>query len=248
MSFMLSKAPDSGCEAEMAVLYVPGFMADATLWDELAVALSQFGPAHFADLSQDDSIEAIAVTALSAAPPKFVLVGFSMGGYVAREIARLAPDRVLALVLIASSARGDTPEQALRKSTAIFQVSAGQFKGLSRQTIIGSVHQRRAADKELLERIRAISERLGQGAFLRQSSMKREGDLTRLAQRACPTLVIAASDDRLRFIDEAVELQAGIAAASLELVSGCVHMIPLEAPSVLADMITSRLKRHWAAG
>jgi pimeloyl-ACP methyl ester carboxylesterase len=107
----------------MSLLLVPGFMADETLWRDLEAPLARFAPLHYADLRHDSSIEAMARRALDAAPPSFLLVGFSMGGYVAREIARLAPERVRALVLIATSTRPDTPALRQRKG-AIGQCGA----------------------------------------------------------------------------------------------------------------------------
>lgn len=221
-------------------------MADASLWDEVVGALREFGPAQFADLSLDDSINAMARRAVASAPPEFVLVAFSMGGYVAREIARLAPERVRALVLIATSARGDTPEQTRRKSAAVAQVASGQFKGLSRTSIVSSIHRRRVSDESLIERIRAMGERLGRDVFVRQSSLRRESDTASLAVITCPTLVIAAPDDQLRTVEEAMELQSGIPGASLELVAGSGHMVPLEVPGALADLLCTWLKPRLA--
>ena len=80
----------------MAILLVPGFMADETLWRDLEAPLERFGPLYYADLRHDTSIAAMARRALDTAPPSFLLIGFSMGSYDAREIARLAPERVRA--------------------------------------------------------------------------------------------------------------------------------------------------------
>src|SRR3954462_14407622 len=102
----------------MSLLLVPGFMADADLWRDVEGALAGYGPILHANTSQDGTLLALAQRALAAAPPSFTLIGFSMGGYVACEMARLAPRRVSALVLVATSSRGDTPDQARRKVTA----------------------------------------------------------------------------------------------------------------------------------
>lgn len=80
----------------MTLLLIPGFMADATLWDAMADDLAPFGPVVATDLSRGEDIETMAAALLSDAPDRFVAVGFSMGGYVARELARIAPERVSA--------------------------------------------------------------------------------------------------------------------------------------------------------
>jgi pimeloyl-ACP methyl ester carboxylesterase len=229
---------------EMALLLIPGFMADADLWRDMEDALASYGPVLHADTSRDDTISAMARRALAQAPNSSILVGFSMGGYVAREIARLAPDRVSALVLVATSARGDTADQARRKAAAASQIAAsGRFAGLSRSVVASSLHPDRANDDALVSRIQAMAVRLGPGVFRRQSLMPREGDLATLGEVRCPTLVIAGRQDRLRSIAEAEELHAGINGSELLVIEGVGHMIPIEAPGALVGAMAPWLER-----
>jgi pimeloyl-ACP methyl ester carboxylesterase len=139
----------------MALVLVPGFMLDKELWTHFEAEMSEYGPVFHADLSLDESIELMAQRVIAEAPARFVLIGFSLGGYVAREIARSVPDRVSALILVATSARADTPLQAQRKAAAA-HLSGQTFKGLSRQAIEASLHPSRQADVELIDRIRAM--------------------------------------------------------------------------------------------
>jgi pimeloyl-ACP methyl ester carboxylesterase len=83
----------------MTTLLIPGFMLDYTLWDDLLPLVPAAQPVQFAALAGGDTVEAMAAAVLAEAPPTFTLVGFSMGGYVAREMARMAPERVTALAL-----------------------------------------------------------------------------------------------------------------------------------------------------
>ena len=126
------------------------------------------------------------------APERFAVIGFSMGGYVAREIARLAPERVEALVLVATSARADTPAQGRQKAFAVRNVHPDRFHGLSRGAVLSSLHPNRAGDEAMVERVRAMSERVGGAVFVRHASQARTGDLDRLSSIRCPTLVVAA--------------------------------------------------------
>ncbi|MCJ2137137.1 alpha/beta hydrolase [Methylobacterium sp. J-026] len=221
----------------MNLLLLPGFMTDADLWSDVADRLAQVGPIAHGDLSRDATIRAMADRAIAAAPDRFALVGFSMGGCVAREIARRAPERVRALVLIATSARADTPAQAQRKAAAVDHVRRRGFAGLSRSAILQSVHPERAGDAALIARIRRMGDRLGGPVFLRQAGQARDSDQARLGLIACPTRVVAAAQDALRGLDEALELQAGIPGAVLTVLDGSGHMLPLEAPAALADAI-----------
>ncbi|MGZ5182915.1 MAG: alpha/beta fold hydrolase [Ramlibacter sp.] len=228
----------------MAILLVPGFMADETLWRDLEAPLARFAPIHHADLRHDSSIEAMARRALQSAPPSFLLVGFSMGGYVARDIARLAPERVRALALIATSTRPDTPALQRRKGAIGNAAPSIAFSGLSRTAVATSLHPKDRDNEALIERVRGMGMRLGGEVFRRQSMLERPGDLDRLQEIRCPTLVVAASHDQLRSLEEARELQQGIPGATFELIEDSGHMIPIEAPERLAGVIVPWLSQY----
>lgn len=234
-----------GCyDGAMSILLVPGFMADETLWADMLGPLEPFGPLLHADLRHDSSIEAMARRVLASAPPCFTLVGFSMGAYVAREMARLAPARVRALVLIATSARGDSEAVRRRKGAMSPTAPAAAFVGLSRAAIVSSLHPASSADEALIERVRAMGARLGGEVFRRQSMLVRTGDIGRLHDIACPTLVVAAANDQLRGVDEAEEVRGGIAGATLAVIEDSGHMIPLEAPRRLAALMVDWLTQQ----
>lgn len=228
----------------MSLLLVPGFMADETLWRDMEAPLARFAPLQYADLRHDSSIEAMARRALENAPPSFLLLGFSMGGYVARDIARLAPERVQALVLVATSTRPDTPALRQREGAIGKAAPSIAFSGLSRTAVATSLHPKERDNEALIERVRAMGMRLGGEVFRRQSMLERPGDLDRLDEIRCPTLVVAAAQDQLRSLDEARELQAGIPGATLEVIEDSGHMIPIEAPQRLAGVIVPWLARY----
>ncbi|WP_269713905.1 alpha/beta fold hydrolase [Caulobacter sp. NIBR2454] len=225
----------------MPVVLVPGYMTDADLWTDVLPALERVGRVSHADVTRDDTVEEMARRLVADAPERFVLIGFSMGGYVAREAARLAPERVSALALIATSARGDNHIQAARRAAVAGQMKPEAFKGLSHGAVAASL--RPGADEAQVERVRAMSRRLGAEVFRRQSLLVREDDLERLGEIACPTLVVAAGQDQLRTLDEARELADGIAGATLKVIEGSGHMIPMEAPDALSAVLS-----EWFAG
>ena len=108
----------------MAILLVPGFMADETLWDDMVPALARFGPVVHADLRHDTSVEAMARRVLATAPPIFLLVSFSMGGYVARAIARQAPDRRCSFHRLDVASPAVIDLIAHRRPDAVFHLAA----------------------------------------------------------------------------------------------------------------------------
>ena len=221
------------------LVLLPGFMLDETLWDEVVPLLQWQAPVHRLPLGPGTTTDEIARSVAQAAPERFVLVGFSLGGYIARKVAELFPERVAALVLVASSRESDTPERAKAKQDAIRALDPSTFRGLSMGSIAQSLHPDRRGDRELVTRIREMGRRLGYEAMVVQSGLRRDGIAA--AELRCPTLVIGADQDALRSAQETRELADAIPGARLEVIDGSGHMLPLEQSAVLATAILSWL-------
>lgn len=224
----------------MKLLLVPGFMLDADLWTDLRPDLEAIGEVIDVDTTRDTSIAAIAHRALIATDGPVVVVGFSMGGYVAREIAYQAPERVKALLLIATSAAPDGPQ--LRVSRRPTGGQAPQFRRLSRRAVERSLSPARRTDA-MIERVQRMSERLGPEVFARQSSIQRAGDAARLRGITCPTTILAAGADELRSMPESETLRDGIAGSVLTIVEGAGHLLPLEQPAAVITALSALMMR-----
>jgi pimeloyl-ACP methyl ester carboxylesterase len=220
----------------MAVVLISGFMADETLWDDLIQPLAPFGPVTPLALREGETIEEMAQALLPALPDRFHLAGFSMGGYAAREIVRLVPERVESLILIATSARGDT-EEMIRQRRSALKSPPERFKGLSRPAIQSSLHPDLRDDADMLSRVREMGLRLGGHIFHRQSAIARKGDLAQLGDIHVPTLIISADHDLLRSDTEQAELLSGIRGAKRAMITDSGHMIPLEQPIALGAVL-----------
>lgn len=225
------------------LVLIPGYMLDDALWDGMLPHLPPELPLHYASLAEGDSIAAMAQAVLAACPETFSLLGFSMGGYVAREIVRRAPQRVQALALVATSSRADAPLLAEQRGKAARATPPGPFRGLGRAAVAQSLHPDNAGNEALVAQVRAMGERLGREVFIRQSLIARGADTAQLGGIACPTLVVHGAGDQLRSLEEAQELAQGIPGARLQVVAQAGHLIPLEQPQVLA-----RLLAEWQGG
>lgn len=226
------------------ILFLPGFMCDRHLWDDVKSGLENMGALHFGDLTRDRSFEAMAERVLSEVPERFSLVGFSMGGFVAREIALMAPERVERLALLNTSARGDSPEQATRKAGLAKAAEGRGFRGLSRHSILSSLHPERQGDERFVAKIQEMADRIGKDGFVNQIGVVRQDGHDQLTRINCPTLVVWSRQDALRSLDEAQELANGIPGARLEIVEECGHMLPLEAPEKTVRLLTDWLDRE----
>lgn len=220
------------------MVLIPGYMTDDQLWDEVREPLEQQGAIlTLATLDEGETMAEMAERIIESCPPTFVLLGFSMGGYVARQILQRIPERVSALILVATSSRADSDKQQRIKAAAADAVTATSYNGLSNQSLGYSLHIDRSQDPELLHRLKSMGQRLGYEVFVRQSKLDRSSDTHHLAQISCPTLIIAAQDDRMRSFEEAIEMQERIAGSVLRVIPDCGHMIPIEQPTAMCQEI-----------
>jgi len=221
------------------IFLVPGFMLDKHLWSDLRSGLSKIGCVFDVDTTLDTSIDAIAERAVSTMREQAIVIGFSMGGYIARAMAYLAPEKVAALALIATSSKGDISSRTIRKVEA---GEAATFRCLSRRVIAASVHPEHRTDT-LIDRVQRMSDLLGRDVLSRQLQIERFDDTHRLGEIRCPTAVIAARQDAVRSLVESEILYKGICGASLKIIEHCGHLIPLEQPDALLHALSSLCDR-----
>src|SRR6202142_1891842 len=142
--------------------------------------------------SSSPIIAAMAQRVLAAAPPRFALVGLSMGGYVAFEIMRQAASRVAKLALLDTGARGEAPERTEQRKPLIALAKSGRFAEILESQYPTLVHHSRHNDAALKATVRAMNEETGADAYLRQQQaiMSRPDSRPGLAAIRCPTLVL----------------------------------------------------------
>lgn len=220
----------------MDILLIPGFMLDTDLWSNIRPGIARFGNIIDVDTTQDSTIEAMAARAVASIATPAIVVGFSMGGYVARQIAYQAPGLVRGLALIATSSRGSRPQP-------IMKPAANGFRELSRSAVVRSLHpEHRSEDR--IERVQHMSRRLGGGAFFMQSRLRRDDDTKRLSEISCPTVVVAAAEDELRSVDESRTLHENIPNSTMTIIEGTGHLIPLERPAELMAALQPLLSMY----
>ena len=225
------------------LLLIPGLLLTADLWAHAAAHLADIADiAVTEDQREHVSMPAIAAAILARAPERFALAGLSMGGYVALEIMRQAPERVARLALLDTSARADTPEQLARRRGLIELAQKGRFKGVTPRLLPLLVHTDRRQDRPLLERIVKMAGEVGRDGFLRQQRaiMGRVDSRAGLSLIRCPTLVLCGRQDELTPPELAAEMASVIGGARLVLLDRCGHLSPMEMP----DAVTAAL-REW---
>jgi pimeloyl-ACP methyl ester carboxylesterase len=216
----------------LPMVLVPGLLCTARLYAEQVPVLWRFGPVMIADHRRDDTAAAIAARILAAAPPRFALAGLSMGGYLALEVMRQAPDRVARLALLDTNARGDTPEISERRRRQIELAQIGRLGEIVDQQLPLFVHRDRRGDTSLIEIVRVMAEETGVEAFVRQQrALIGRADLrSHLAAIRCPTLVLVGDGDELTPPTLAKEIAGSITGARLVVVPASGHLSTLEQP------------------
>lgn len=217
------------------LILLPGLLCDAALWQPQMVALADLAAPVVADLARDESLPAMARRVLAAAPPRFALAGLSMGGYLAQEIMRQAPDRVSRLALLDTSARGDTAEQAARRRGFIELAQKGEFKGITQRMLPVYLHPDHLGDKVITDTMLAMAERIGKDGYLRQQKaiMARPDGREDLRRIAVPTLVLCGRQDQATPYELNAEIASLVAGATFVAIERCGHISTLEQPKAV---------------
>ena len=216
----------------LPTLLVPGLLCTPRLYREQLPTLWRFGPVMIADHTRDDSMERIARRILSHAPARFALIGLSMGGYVAFELLRQAPERVAKLALLDTTARPDAPEQSAQRKLQIDLARTGRFAEVPDLLFPKFVAASRRTDEPLRAVVRTMAEETGPEAFVRQQTaiMGRADSRPGLAVIRCPTLVLVGGADELTPPERAEEIAAAVPGARLVLVPEAGHLSTIERP------------------
>ena len=229
------------------LVLLPGTLCDARVFDLWLLAMAaepamQGRAVVSADMSGCDSAQALARRVLAETPGCFIPVGFSLGAIVALEIARIAPERVAAIVLVAANAR-DVPvaDHAARRAAATSDPVALVGEMLWSR----SVAPTRQDDSDLHHRIVAMAASAPPGTLALQTevALTRADQRPNLAAMTMPVLVLGGACDLIAPTALQQELADGLPQATLHIAPDAGHFLPLERPDfcarVLADWLAS---------
>ncbi len=227
--------------AETLVL-IPGLANTPRLYDAQIATLSPWRRIVVADHTVDDSLSGIAARILREVPGRFALAGLSMGGYVAMEVMRQAPERIERLALLDTSARPDTPEARSDRERMIALAEAGRFEDIISRLWPRLVHPSRQTDQALREVVADMMREVGKDAYIRQQRaiMARPDSRPLLPGIEIPTLVLVGEGDAITPPEIAREMAEMIEWSSLVVIPDSGHLSSLEQP----ELVTQAL-RMW---
>lgn len=231
--------------ATLALL--PGNMCDATLWDGIRADLRAKGwSVADVELVQQDTISAMAQHALSAVDGPIIPVGFSMGGIVAIEIARQASERLGGFVLLDTNPGADLPERAAARPLQQERVRQGELEIILRDELKPVyLAEENRSNASLKAHLLDMAMALGPDVFVRQSEAlrTRRDNWDVLPDITVPALVTCGEQDKLCPTDWHRRIANAIPQSELHIVAQSGHMVPLERPDALREMLFGYLAR-----
>lgn len=222
----------------MTVFLLPGLLCDETIWADQRDAL---GDVVIPDFRHVNSIRAMAQIVLDAAPRHFALAGHSMGGRVALEVYRMAPERVDRLALLDTGVHPRAANEEAKRGELVDLARRQGMAAMAARWLPPMLHPDHSA---LLEPLTEMVLRSTPETFANQQRalLDRPDARAVLGGIRCPTLVLCGRQDIWSPVAQHEEIAASIPSASLVIVEDCGHMSPVEQPEAVTKALLSHLQ------
>ncbi|WP_454748013.1 alpha/beta fold hydrolase [Ciceribacter selenitireducens] len=228
------------------LVLIPGLLSDSSVWRPLAEAAKARMRIHDADVTRDASIPAMATRILAEAEGDLIAVGHSMGGRVAMEMARQAPQRIRGLVLANTGYQPRRDGEEARRQ-AMIDLGNRDMEALADQWLPPMLDPGRTKDTELLGPLKAMVLRAGPAVHARQirALLDRPNAGAYMAGLHCPILLVAARQDGWSPIAQHSEIAEAAPDAELVVVENAGHFAPVERPDDVVAAVCDWLDRRF---
>jgi pimeloyl-ACP methyl ester carboxylesterase len=232
------------------LLLLPGLACDAEVWKHQARTLGETTSVEIADYGSSDSLPEMARVAIARAPESFAVAGHSMGGRVALEILRRAPDRVVGLALLDTAYQpwmaGEAGEREKEERAGYVKIARSEgMRAMARAWLQKMVHPSRLADAPLIDAIIEMFGRKSPDVFAGQikALLERPDAGPVLASVRCPTMIICGREDAWALLEVHRQMAARLSNGQLVVVENCGHMAPMERPEAVTAALAG-----WFSG
>ena len=228
------------------LVLVPGLFSTEILWQRQVEILSEIADIHVTQQHlRHDSLEAISEAILAESPPSFAIAGVSTGGYSALLAQKLGGERVTGLCLIGSTT--NLGSESLGKGLFELEdmVRQEEFERCKQSLISLFLNHDNQRSRSMATVVDTMVDTVGVERTLQQLAFLRKGgDLQDdLNQITCPTLLICGAEDKLMPPQLSRQAAKSIQRSKLVIVEGAAHLLPLERPETVAELM-----RNWLAG
>ncbi|NJP50205.1 alpha/beta fold hydrolase [Streptomyces sp. SBST2-5] len=200
-------------------------------------------PAHPAD-SVGELMERLLATLDGLGVHRFGYAGCALGGAIGTELALRHPERVASLALIAASPRFGTADEFRQRGVIV------RTNGLD--PMARSAPDRwftggfAAAQPAITEWAVQMVRTTDPGCYIAACEALASFDVrAELGRVGVPTLVLVGSEDQVTGPAEARTLVAGIPDARLAVVPGASHLVPVEQPAAVTDLLVRHFSTAW---
>jgi pimeloyl-ACP methyl ester carboxylesterase len=229
------------------LILLPGLMCDRVVWHGVMDALPPEIDIDVAAYGEIDSLGEMAERVLMLAPQHFAVAGHSMGGRVAFEVFRRAPERVAGLALLDTNYKprpaGEAGEREERERRALLATAERSgTRAMAREWVANMLHPSRAGHTRLIESIVDMFGRKSAETFAAQiRALLARPDVTPLLDAVrCPALILCGREDSWSPLARHEEMAAAIPGSTLAVIEECGHMAPMERPREVAAAL-----REW---
>ncbi len=228
-----------------ALVLLPGLLSDARLYSPQFNALSRDRAVMVAPITTGERIEEIASAILMSAPQKFALAGLSMGGIVAMEVLRRAPERVTRIALMDCTPLPATPQEATAREDWIVAARAGRFEDAVRAELRAEYLAPGPARADVMAKVMAMAKGMGPEIYVRQARAltRRKDQQATLRKIRQPTLILCGDSDGLTPVKRHEFMAELIPFARLEIIAGAGHLPTLEQPAAVTEALRAWMKQ-----
>lgn len=229
------------------VVFLPGMMCDARLYEPQIRAFSATHPVMVAPITHGQRIEEIASAILPLLPAKFALAGLSMGGIVAMEILRRAPERVTRIALMDTNCLAETPQVAANREPQIVKVKSGKLIEVMRDELKPNYLAPGPRRPAVLQTVMDMAHTLGPEVFIAQSRalQRRRDQQSTLRKIRQPALVLCGAHDALCPVKRHTFMAELIPHARLVVLDDAGHLPTLETPDETNDALWEWLHQPY---
>ena len=221
------------------LVMIPGMMCDERIFAPQIEELVSKRSVHIADISKHDTISDLAADVLSHAPPKFCLVGHSMGGIVAMEICAQDPKRIEKLVLMDTNPLAELEEVKLKREPQISDALSGKLINVIRDEMKPNYLASSENQDIILNICLEMALSLGPKVFINQSRalQTRADQQSNIQSINIPVLIMCGSEDKLCTVERHEMMHNMISNSELKIINNAGHMPTLEQPSETTEVL-----------
>ncbi|MGB0794823.1 MAG: alpha/beta fold hydrolase, partial [Candidatus Puniceispirillaceae bacterium] len=221
------------------LVFVPGLLCTDALFQPQIDALSASHSIHIAQTTDCETIDQMVEYMLDSVSGEIIVIGLSMGGYVAQEAARIAPDRISAIALLSTSAQPDDEARKRQRHELIKLSEIGRFKGVTPRLLPRFLSAEALEDEAMCQTVMDMAAEIGQKHFTSQqyAIMARRDQRPYLPSFHKPSLVLCGMADELTPPQLSDEMAGLLPRAELVLLDKIGHLSSLEAPEEVTQAI-----------